>query len=158
MKDLLDEYLQISNIDISYIKDSDNSKIFEILYNLEFNIKSPDLNLRKEILSKEIENQGFIQKCKNYNLVKEYSETSDKSQIQIEISNDIIGNVENVKFWNDVLKLVKKPLKEKYYPYEISDKFKRILKECGFENQSEIGERFLGLNKDIKKFKDFIKG
>lgn len=158
MKDLLDEYLQISNIDISYIKDSDNSKIFEILYNLEFNIKSPDLNLRKEILSKEIENQGFIQRCKNYNLVKEYSETSDKSQIQIEISNDIIGNVENVKFWNDVLKLVKKPLKEKYYPYEISDKFKRILKECGFENQSEIGERFLGLNKDIKKFKDFIKG
>ena len=33
----------------------------------------------------------------------------------------------------------------------------RILKECGFENKSKIGERFLGLNDNIEKYKDFIK-
>ena len=155
--ELLEEYYNISNIDISDIKDSENSKIFEILYNLEFNIDTSDKNIRKEILKLEIEHQGFIKKCKNYNLIKDYSNTLDKSQIQIEISNDIINNVENVKFWNDVLKIIKRPLKDKYYPCEISDKFKNILKECGFENKSKIGERFLGLNDNIEKYKDFIK-
>ena len=60
--ELLEEYYNISNIDISDIKDSENSKIFEILYNLEFNIEASDKNIRKEILKLEIEHQGFIKK------------------------------------------------------------------------------------------------
>lgn len=155
-KDLLNDYYLMTDINISEIKNSDNAKIFEILYDMEKNISTDNIEIRKKILNIEIEHRGFINQCKKYVLVKEYAQTQNKTSIQIQISRDIISNVQDVKLWNNVLKTIKEPLKDSYKLTELDNNLKNILKECGYTNKSELCQRVFSISDDVLKYSEYV--
>lgn len=153
--ELLDEYMALSEEgDLPEFK---NNSIFEILFeNEKYIIEGTPLEIKKEILQKEILNKGLISKCRRYNIINEYSKTLDKRQIQIEISNDILHNVENVYFWNNVLKYIKVPLELEYKINDVPSKVKKILDDCGYKKLANKCERLYGVSEEILKYKDYV--
>lgn len=153
--ELLDEYMALSEEgDLPEFK---NNSIFEILFeNEKYIIEGTPLEIKKEILQKEILNKGLISKCRRYNIINEYSKTLDKRQIQIEISNDILHNVENVYFWNNVLKYIKVPLELEYKINDVPNKVKKILDDCGYKKLANKCERLYGVSEEILKYKDYV--
>ena len=153
--ELLDEYMALSEEgDLPEFK---NNSIFEILFeNERYIIEGTPLEIKKEILQKEILNKGLISKCRRYNIINEYSKTLDKRQIQIEISNDILHNVENVYFWNNVLKYIKVPLELEYKINDVPNKVKKILDDCGYKKLANKCERLYGVSEEILKYKDYV--
>ena len=153
--ELLDEYMALSEEgDLPEFK---NNSIFEILFESEkYIIEGTPLEIKKEILQKEILNKGLISKCRRYNIINEYSKTLDKRQIQIEISNDILHNVENVYFWNNVLKYIKVPLELEYKINDVPNKVKKILDDCGYKKLANKCERLYGISEEILKYKDYV--
>ena len=124
--------------------------------NEKYIIEGTPLEIKKEILQKEILNKGLISKCRRYNIINEYSKTLDKRQIQIEISNDILHNVENVYFWNNVLKYIKVPLELEYKINDVPNKVKKILDDCGYKKLANKCERLYGVSEEILKYKDYV--
>lgn len=155
-KELVDEYILLSGEDMDISK-FENNNMFDILFDLEkYIVKDIPLDIKREILYKEIEHRGFIDKCKRYNIISEYSRTLDKRPIQIEISNDILNDIQKVSFWNYVLKVVQIPLEDEYKIKDVPSNLKKILDECGYKKLSKNCERYYGVEKEVMEYKDYI--
>ena len=155
-KEFVDEYILLSGEDMDISK-FDNNNMFDILFDLEkYIVKDIPLDIKREILYKEIEHRGFIDKCKRYNIISEYSRTLDKRPIQIEISNDILNDIQKVSFWNYVLKVVQIPLEDEYKIKDVPQNLKKILDECGYKKLSKNCERYYGVEKEVMEYKDYI--
>lgn len=153
--ELLNEYIILSsNDDLPEFKDNN---IFELLFECEkFINEKASIDIKKDILKEEITHKGLIDKCRKFNIINDYSKTLDKRQIQIEISNDILKNVDNVRFWNNVLKNIKCPLELEYKIKDISPKIKKILDECGYNKITKNCEVLYAVNEEVLKYKDYI--
>ena len=153
--ELLDEYAALT--EENDLPEFKNNNIFKILFeNEKYIIEGTPLEIKKEILQDEILNKRLISKCRRYNIINEYSKTLDKRQIQIEISNDILRNVENVYFWNNVLKHIKVPLELEYKINDVPNEVKKILDDCGYKKLANKCERLYGVSEEILKYKDYV--
>ena len=152
--ELLEEYITLSDDELPEFKDNN---AFEILFECEkFIVDDTPLDIKKDILRQEINHKGLISRCRKFNIINEYSKTLDKNQIQIEISNDILKDVDNVRFWNNVLKNIKIPLELEYKIKDVPTKVKKILDECGYTKITKNCERLYGVSEEVLKYKDYI--
>ena len=153
IEDAINEYILVSDADRNYI-DIRNTNIFDILYRYETEIEAP-LEIKNEILRLEFK-KNIIEKCKCYNIIKLYSNDGNQQQIQIEISNAIMYNIEDVKFWNYVLKNINEPLKESYTVKEYT-KLRVIFERCGYKSKITNHRKSYIVDEDILKYREYIK-
>lgn len=153
--ELLDEYLTLTQG--CDLPDFNNNNIFEILFDCEKHLKeNTPIDIKRDILNQEIMHNNLIEKCRKFNIIEEYSKALDKKQIQIEISNDILKDIDNVRYWNSVLKHIKFPLELEYKIKDVSSKVKKILDECGYIKITKNCEIIYGLGEEVLKYKDYI--
>lgn len=150
MENALEEYLMLSEYDRKTILDLKKQNLFDVFEEIENSlIEDCPIEMKTEILKKQLYS-NFIQKLKNYKLL-----ISSKEDIKSYISECLIKNHSEVKFWNEVLKF-KDSLKSEYLPNELTPKIKNILSECGYTMNKDVINKFT-VNADIENYKDWIK-
>jgi hypothetical protein len=161
----IDTYLTLNQYEIESLiidgADSDNEKILKIMAEFDSEIK-PDIDpkLRKEILEYALENKTFIQKCKYFHLVWNFSKGFyDESDVKHKISAALINNdIEDVSFYNRILKYGKSEIFDEYYPGKVKDDLKYILDKIGYKLQrTELGQRMYKVDEKVKEYNGFIK-
>lgn len=153
----LDEYLSISNIDRNCILDFRKQELFDILSDVE--TKLTDDAPKNEILKIALTEKNFFDKLFKYKTLIKYQKGEiEKIDIQRLISDSLKTNKEDLKYWNAVLKF-DSPLLDVYVPSAIKDnkKLKMILDGCGYKLQQVGMLKKYCVDKNIQRFKDFIK-
>jgi len=147
-----------------------------VIMNDELKIDTP-LKIRELILYISIRDKQFIQKCKNYKILKDFtSKFIEVKDIKTKISDAMINN-EDIVFFNKLLKYGQKPVKT-YYIETPEPDLLYILKESGYKkgkkenvpykdidfmSESEKNDyikrtqKVLRVEPEIKEFSEYIK-
>ncbi len=129
------DFLKLSNNDkINILMNYNNTDIImKTLIDIDDNIK-PDTPpiIKEELLYIAIRNKQFITKCKNYKLMKDFTDRFIKVQdIKTKISNAMINNTDIV-FFNMLIKHGQVPVKQ-YYVSTLDPQLLSMLRECGYK-------------------------
>lgn len=159
----LNEYFLVSDLG-KFDFNTEKSNIFESLEQMELRLKVPkeQVEIKKEILSLNLEDPMFIEKCFRYNIIEKFFKDELKESDIRFIIGSKINDIDETKFWNYVLNIKTKVsqirLKEEYFPKELSDfKFKTIIQGIGYSKQIINGINKFKLSSNIEKYKKFIK-
>ena len=152
----LDDYFMVSDISGMDNLNTDKAGLFDDLEELELRLKcSPEV--KKEILTLQLNDSKFIEKCYKYSVVKKFM---DKELSETDIRYIIgarINDIEETRFWNAVLGL-KRPLAESYLPFELKNgKLKDILMKCGYRLECVRGVNRYVLGSEIAKYREFVR-
>lgn len=168
------QFLSLNNIEkTSLLLDCDSDKILRSISIIDSEvIDSEECNstIKSRILECAITDQNFLQKCKNYKLVKNYSlGLINESDIKNNISKCVMGsNTERIGFYNSLLKYnqtqILEQIHEQYHPGVIAKnkQLKFILDQCGYsitKNSEPLinGYRGYTLEQCVKNYYKFIK-
>lgn len=155
IEEKLKEYMLLSDISKYISIQNVSSNIFETLYEYENRISCSDNNIKNNILKLAIKDKHFIQKCRKLNIIELFSKTLDQKQIQTEISECISKNVQDVQFWNNVLKYITKPLQKNYAIAET--KFLRsVLDECGYKVKIINHKKMYCINTEVDLYRKYV--
>ena len=155
----LNEYFLVSDFK-NFDFNTEKSNIFESLEQMEtrLELSKNQVDIKKEILSLNLEDSMFIEKCFRYNIVEKFlNDCLKESDIRFIIGSKI-NDLDETRFWNCVLSIKGHNLKEEYYPKELSDfKLKTVIQGIGYTKQCINGINKFKLDYNIEKYKKFIK-
>lgn len=145
MEDALNDYMSLSNLDRSLILNLEKQKIFEYFETLSESLTDCTPKIKNEILHLTLTNPDFIDTIKRYKLLH------SQNKIKTHISDCLLKNGSEVKFWNNVLKANIKPQNE-FLTKDLSEQVIQILLKCGYYRDN--GK--LKVDADVLKFMEFI--
>jgi hypothetical protein len=120
---------------INILMDNTNSAdtIMKTLVEIDDNIKlETPTKVREQLLNIATKDKTFITKCRNYKIMKDFTDGfSNVQDIKTKISNAMINN-EDIVFYNLLLKYGQTPIKQ-YYIGTPDPLLLKILKEAGFK-------------------------
>lgn len=149
----LEDYISMSGFDREQIMMKNPN--FEVFSEIESKLHCSQ-EIKTKILNIEINNPGFIQTCSRYKIVKEFSENIiNKSEIRSKILKCIETDLENLKFWNNVIDNIKKPLKDCYTPNEIGS-LKKVLEKIGYSYESKALSVNFKVSPEVLEFYKFM--
>lgn len=167
VKNKINEFLELNSIEkTTLLMDSDVDKTLKILAEIDSEIIDCNSDIRKCILECSLQDKNFIQKCKYYNILFNYTKNIwNADDIKSRISRAIIENKkEDLEFLNDVLMYGQNEIHESYLPGKINSNrsLKKLLDKCGYsitknKKATVIGQRVYEANEDIKKYYRFVR-
>lgn len=163
-KNAIEQFFLLSDIDKSnIILDKDADKLLKNIIMLEEYIIA-DKETKSKILNICTRDNTFIQKCKYYNVLKQYTEKNYNSvDIKRLISTSIMRNSqEDIQFYNAVLEFGQIQLQNEYVLNTVNKKTRFILDCVGYvleskDNYNNVGLRTLKIPDNILSFYKFIK-
>ena len=163
-KNAIEQFFLLSDIDKSnIILDKDADKLLKNIVLLEEYI-SADKETKSKILNICIRDSSFIQKCKYYNVLKQYTDKFyNLSDIKRLISSAIMRNSQDdIQFYNSILEFGQNQLQNEYVLNSVNKKMRFILDSVGYkleskDNYQTVGFRTLKLDENISEFYKFIK-
>lgn len=163
-KNAIEQFFLLSDIDKSnIILDKDADKLLKNIILLEEYIIA-DKETKSKILNICARDNTFIQKCKYYNVLKQYTEKNYNSvDIKRLISTSIMRNAqEDIQFYNSVLEFGQTQLQNEYVLNTVNKKTRFILDSVGYnleskDNYNNVGLRTLKIHDNILTFYKFIK-
>lgn len=135
-------------MDNSTQEKANSDKIMKTLIQMDENLllETPS-KMRENILMHSIKDKAFIEKCKNFKILKDYINgfISDKD-IKTKISDAMIHN-DDIVFYNRLLKRGREHIKDYYIGItELDSNFVSILKSAGYKNGTK---EIIGKTKSI---------
>lgn len=152
LEEALEEYMILSDVDKTFIN-FNKADIFDTLYRYEKHINAPK-DIKHKILKLEL-SKNIIDKCRRYNIINSYSNTLNRDGIQNELSDAVMFNNQDVKYWNDVLKIINKPLKANYTLSEAKD-LKMILISCGYSYKIINHKKCYMIDEDVLNYCKYV--
>lgn len=168
LENALAEFLSL--FDIEDNEEYHDGCIFDVFKEYMSKIKD---DAPKEIiefaLRNEIKKRGFIETARRYKILKDYcTDKISLIDIQEQISNSLKGDLDGVKFWNDVINTLKDLedkdiLLPKITPKDFNSKIKikNILTNVGYKMYNteihDLCERYYEPNRDIIKILEYLK-
>lgn len=163
----ISQFLHLNNIEkTAVLLDYDSDKIMRTLAIIDSEIIDCDSTTKSEIIKCSIKDQNFLQKCKNYKILKSYSNKDIQS---LDIKNFITKCVlqlkmEDLQFYNNILKYGQNEIFDEYQPRSINKNklLKKILDDCGYnvtKNSEPLTNGYRGyrIEENVKKYYQFIK-
>lgn len=164
----IDQYLMLQN-DYEMLKDLHLDNLLEIdsqLYSIQ---DKPEftIELRKQLLKQYLTDKLFIQKCRFYKILKEYSfGLINRNDIRVMISQIIMherSRTSEIDTLNDIIYCEEKNLRDTYPISYVENnlRLKKLLIKCGYiiynDDVLKIGERNYEIGRAVKKFCEFVR-
>lgn len=163
----IEQFLDLNDIEkTSVLMDADYDRTLRALAEIDDSIKECSRETKAKILELAINDVDFIRKCKNYNILFNYTNSNiDDTDIQSLISESVINSDKDaLSFYNSVLSFGQNKINDNYKIYEINhdNQLKYLLENCGYRHMKKdeyniIGQRSFIIDNNIKKYFKYIK-
>jgi len=163
----VEQFLELNDIEkTALLMDSDADKTLKILAEIDDDIKDCQPIIKSRILECSLKDRGFIQKCKYYKIVFNYTKKIwEDSDIKSLVSRSVIeSRNDDLQFYNSLIKYGQIEIFEEYLPRMINQNkhLKYLLDKCGYSitkqnSPNVVGHRGYIINPDIKELYGYIK-
>ena len=165
IKNNISQYLSLNDIEkTDIIMGNDSDKIMKILLSIDEHILECPIEIKSKILELSSLDSSFIQKCRYYKTMNEYSRgILNDSDINYKISESVMKNRDDMVFLTTLLESVNEEIKNEIPQNKVTvnKKLKYVLEKCGYkletgDNWKTVGLRNYVVNENIKKYCSYI--
>jgi len=163
----IEQFMMLNDMEkTSLLMDADADKTLRILAEIDDEIRDCSPTVKSKILDCSLHDRSFIQKCKYYKVVFNYTKKIwDETDVKNLVSRSVItSNNDDLHFYNVLLAYGQKEIFDEYLPKHINQNkhLKYILDKCGYKVTKQnapgvVGHRGYCVDQNIKELYGYIK-